>query len=221
MLHVYVTAFLHGQSKIFIFSKKRLGIQRTNILLEVTQRLLARLSVTYWRHWNIMTLPYLRHVPNIGNVTLTTQVAHLNNAPVVSRCKLCLHTFSYPVNTLVNLEFMWIYIIKSWVFTLDWLCLFQQENWKSERKSILSMYNREIRPQDHRLISWGLPGTKQCDQYHTHAQIQELSTGGVQAQPTKKLWHFRVRVMTNGDHDVQIFLSHPQTNPGLFFLVHY
>ena len=62
MLHVYVTAFLHGQSKIFIFSEERLRIQRTNILRLSNSKTLSKVK----RHlltslkYNDVTVPASR-----------------------------------------------------------------------------------------------------------------------------------------------------------------
>ena len=45
--------------------------------------------------------------------------------------------------------------------------------------------------------------------------------GGIEKSvPMITDWHHKAcRVMKNGDHEVQIFLSHPHTNNGFFFLL--
>ena len=88
-----MTAFLHVQSKIFIFSKK--GIQRTNLLhlsyskvaSKVRRHLLTSLKV------NDLT----KHAPcdDIGNVTLTAQGA-LQASSLIK-----IQTPLYPTWTLV------------------------------------------------------------------------------------------------------------------------
>ena len=48
-----------------------------------------------------------------------------------------------------------------------------------------------------------------------------VRAGGIEKSvPRITNWHHQAcRVMTNGDHEGQIFLSHPHKNNGLFFLL--
>ena len=52
-------------------------------------------------------------------------------------------------------------------------------------------------------------------------RIHHECDGGIEKSfPRITDWHHQVcRVMTNGDHEGLIFLSHPQTNYGFFFLL--
>ena len=45
--------------------------------------------------------------------------------------------------------------------------------------------------------------------------------GGIEKSfPVIIVWHHKAcRVMTNGDHEGRLFLSHPHTNNGFFFLL--
>ena len=54
-----------------------------------------------------------------------------------------------------------------------------------------------------------------------HIRIYDKGEGGIEKSvPRITDWHHEAcRVMTNGDHEGQIFLSHPHSNNGFFFLL--
>ena len=50
--------------------------------------------------------------------------------------------------------------------------------------------------------------------------LHECEGGIEKSVPCITIWHYEAcRVMTNGDCERQIFLSHPQTNNGFFFFI--